>query len=228
MDKKEKSLVLENGQLKPVTWDQKFVQWWYGATEPYILKFADFMVRDEKRAEKYITMSKPKSFPSGVIISTEAACRFVDFIYSQNTDNNTARMAVTKCVCQTALKRYKEPVMKDMALLYLADMQTTMKHTGIKEKFTPIETAQEAKKCFVTLMNADLCTMFYTATLQANGHLLCATAMTKSVSLTVLTLPVDVENLVPALKLLSLINQSALELRNAESAWSVASLKHVK
>lgn len=36
--------------------------------------------------------------------------------------------------------------MKDMALLYLADMYTTMKHTGIKEKFIPIETAEEAKE----------------------------------------------------------------------------------
>ncbi|MEG2015612.1 MAG: hypothetical protein RR069_00730, partial [Oscillospiraceae bacterium] len=145
MDDKNKSFVLNYGELRPVTWDQKFSQWWYGVTEPYILKFADYMVRDEKRAKKYVDMSKPKCLPSGVIISTEAACRFVDFIYSHNTENNTARMAVTKCVCQTALKKYREPVMKDMALLYLADMYTTMKHTGIKEKFVPIETAQEAK-----------------------------------------------------------------------------------
>ena len=146
MDNQSTGFVLNNGQLTPVTWDQKFSQWWYGATEPYIVKFSDFMLRDEKRANAFVSMSKPKCLPSGVVISTEAACRFVDFIYSQNTENDTARMAVTKCVCQTSLKRYKEPVMKDMALLYLADMYTTMKHTGIKEKFTPIETAEEAKE----------------------------------------------------------------------------------
>lgn len=94
----------------------------------------------------YVKMTKPKPLPSGIVISTEEACRFVDFIYSQNTGNNTARMAVTKCVCQTALKKCREPQWKDMALLYLADMMTTMKHTGIKEKFIPIETAEEAKE----------------------------------------------------------------------------------
>lgn len=145
MGSKDKGFVLSGGDLAPVTWDQKFAQWWYGATEPFIVRFGDYMLRDEKRAKKFVEMSKPKSLPSGVIISTDAACRFVDFIYNHKSENGTARMAITKCVCQTALGRYKEPVMKDMALLYIADMYTTMKHTGIKEKFTPIETAQEAK-----------------------------------------------------------------------------------
>lgn len=145
MKKDEKPLILSNGQLKNVSKAQKAQQWIYGVSEPYILKFADFMLKNPSRSEKYVQMSKPKCLPAGVVISTEAACRFVDFIYGQKLDNKSARMAVTKCVCQTALNRYREPVMKDMALLYIADMYTTMKHTGIKEKFTPIETAEEAK-----------------------------------------------------------------------------------
>lgn len=141
-----KGYILNGNELKPVSKNQKIQQWFYGVSEPYILKYADYMLADEKRCAKYVKMAKPKPLPSGIIISTEAACRFVDFIYSQNTENNCARMAVTKCVCQTALKRCREPQMKDMALLYLAEMQTTMKYTGIKEKFYPIETAEEAKE----------------------------------------------------------------------------------
>ena len=144
--KENESFILSGNELKPVTRVQKIEQWFYGVSEPYILKFADYMLADEKRREMYVKMAKPKPLPSGIVISTEAACRFVDFIYSQNAGNNTARMAVTKCVCQTALKKCREPQWKDMALLYLADMMTTMKHTGIKEKFIPIETAEEAKE----------------------------------------------------------------------------------
>ncbi len=142
----QKGLVLVGNELKTVTKMQKFQQWWYGYTEPLILRFADFMLRTERRKKIYAKMSKPKALPSGIIISTEAACRFIDFIYGQKLDNVTARMAVTKCVCQTALKQCAEPQKKDMALLYIADMYTTMKHTGIDEKFDVIETAEEAKE----------------------------------------------------------------------------------
>lgn len=125
---------------------QKLVQWWYGVTEPHILRFADMMMKREITKKLYVNMHKPKALPRGVIISTDAACRFVDFIYGQKYDNLSARMAVTDCVCQTALKKNIEPRKKDMALLYAAEMYTTIKHTGIKEKFDPIESAQEAKE----------------------------------------------------------------------------------
>lgn len=142
----EKGYVLENGHMKNATSKQRFIQWWYGFTEPLILRFSDFMMSNENRKKTYVNMSKPKSLPQGVIISTEAACRFIDFIYNENKENNCARMAVTDCVCQTALNKHKEPRKKDMALLYAADMYTTLKHTGIKEDFEIIETAQKAKE----------------------------------------------------------------------------------
>ncbi len=143
--KEKKGQILVNNEFKDVTKGQKFGQWWYGVTEPLILKYADFMLKNPKTTKMYVNQNKPKSFPSSIVISTEAACRFIDFIYSDKGANGTARMAVTKCVCQTALKRPKEPQKKDMALLYLADMYTTMKHTGIKEPFELIETAEKAK-----------------------------------------------------------------------------------
>lgn len=142
---KDKGLVLVGNELKPVTRAQRIGQWWYGFTEPKILQFADYMLKNEKRKRLYVKMKKPRALPAGIIITTDAACRFVDFIYGHRVDNTTARMAVSECVCQTALKRYGEPVKKDMALLYLADMTTTLKHTGIKEKFEVIPTAEEAK-----------------------------------------------------------------------------------
>ncbi|MFI3167643.1 MAG: hypothetical protein R3Y32_05940 [Bacillota bacterium] len=144
-DNKEKGLVLAGSELKSVTRKQKFTQWWYGVSEPHLLRYADYMLRTEKRKAKYVKMKKPRALPAGIIISTEAACRFIDFIYGEKIGNLTARMAVTKCVCQTALKRCAQPEKKDMALLYTADMYTDMKHTGIKEKFEIIKTAQEAK-----------------------------------------------------------------------------------
>lgn len=144
--KDEKGLILSDGELKPVKKNQKFQQWWYGLTEPLILKYANYMLADEKRSKKYAEMKKPKSLPSGIIISTEAACRFVDFIYSHNTANNSARMAVTECVCQTALNMPREPRVKDMALLYTSDMYTKMKHNGVGQEYKLIETAEEAKE----------------------------------------------------------------------------------
>lgn len=149
-------LILNDGQLQKVTFRQKLGQWWYGVTEPYILRFSDFMLKTPLGTKIYVGMKKPNSIPSGVIISTDAACRFVDFIYSSKLENSTARMAVTACVCQTALKTCREPQEKDMALLYAADMYTSWKITGIKEKFRPIETAEEAKDMLRSFHKAGL------------------------------------------------------------------------
>ena len=146
MEKGDDGLVLTGDRLKPVTRGQKFQQWWYGVIEPFILRTADHMLSSEKSKANYVKMKKPKSLPSGIIISTEAACRFVDFIYGQNAENASARMAVTKCVCQTALKRYREPQKKDLALLYTSNLYTTAKNTGIAEPFERIETAEQAKE----------------------------------------------------------------------------------
>lgn len=146
MKKKDKGLTLSKSELKKVTHKQRIQQWWYGVIEPYLIRWSDKLLSTEKGTQKYLKTKKPLYLPAGVIISTEAACNFVDFIYAQNTENTTARMAVTKCVCQTALNRYCEPVWKDMSLLYAADMYTTIKHTGINEKFHVIETAEKAKE----------------------------------------------------------------------------------
>ncbi len=119
-------------------------QWLYGVAEPWILRYTDYMLRTEKRREKLLTMKKSRQLPDGVILSTEAVCRFIDFIYSVE-GGESARMAVTDCVCQTSLGKTREPRKKDMVLLYTAELYTTCRHTGVKNVFTPIETAEQAK-----------------------------------------------------------------------------------
>lgn len=147
-EKYKRGLVLDpsTGKLKPVSRGQYIQQWLYGVVEPYILRATMFMLKDPKRAALFNKMSTPKALPREVVVSTEAPCRFIDFIYSQNIGNDCPRMAVTKCVCQTATGKFREPVEKDMALLYTANLYLSAKITGIGEPYRLIETAEEAKE----------------------------------------------------------------------------------
>ena len=149
MNKKyRKGLVMDpaTGTLQPVDRKHYIHQWVYGATEPAILKVTNFMYDGPVRTKLYNKLAVPAVLPREVVVSTEAACRFVDFIYSAEADNDSPRMAHTKCVCQTATDTYAEPSWKDMALLYTANLYTTVKHTAIGEPYHIIETAEDAKK----------------------------------------------------------------------------------
>ena len=149
MNKKyRKGLVMDpaSASLQPVDRNHYIQQWIYGAVEPAILKVTDFMYNDPVRTKLYNKLATPKALPREVVCSTDAVCRFIDFIYSAEADNDCPRMAVTKCVCQTATDTYAETVWKDMALLYTANLYTTVKHTAIGEPYHIIETAEEAKK----------------------------------------------------------------------------------
>ena len=148
MNKKyRKGLVMDpaSASLQPVDRNHYIQQWIYGAVEPAILKVTDFMYNDPVRTKLYNKLATPKALPREVVCSTDAVCRFIDFIYSAEADNDCPRMAVTKCVCQTATDTYAEPVWKDMALLYTANLYTTVKHTAIGEPYHIIPTAEEAK-----------------------------------------------------------------------------------
>ena len=146
--KYKRGLVLDpaTGELKPVSRGQYIQQWLYGISEPYILRATQFMLNDPRRARLFNKMATPKALPREVVVTTEAACRFMDFIYGQELGNDSPRLAVTKCVCQTATGKFREPVEKDMALLYTANLYTTAKITGIGEPYRIIETAEEAKE----------------------------------------------------------------------------------
>lgn len=59
--------------------------------------------------------------PHGVVLTTEAAERLLDFITATEGPRG-ARLAVGPCVCQSALDRWQEPSKKDMVILYGADI----------------------------------------------------------------------------------------------------------
>ena len=65
--KENESFVLSGSELKPVTKAQKIEQWFYGVSEPYILKFADYMLADEKRKEMYAYQTLPTASLSSSI-----------------------------------------------------------------------------------------------------------------------------------------------------------------
>ena len=82
-EKYKRGLVLDpsTGELKPVSRGQYIQQWLYGVSEPYILRATMFMLRNPKRAKLFNKMATPKALPREVVVSTEAACSFMDFIY---------------------------------------------------------------------------------------------------------------------------------------------------
>lgn len=103
-EKRDKPLILDGAKLVPATKKHKFEQWWYGVTEPYLLKYGNLMLSNPILREIYIHQKAPASLPVSIVLSTNAACNFIDFIYSANGANGSARMSITKCVCQTTLK----------------------------------------------------------------------------------------------------------------------------
>ena len=119
---------MDGKRLRKVGPIQYAAHWLYGVSEPAILRIVDrlfssraltgtaagrMVLRLIARASRYL--------PHGVVVTTPAAERLVDFVV--NTEGpRGARLAVGPCVCQRALNRWKEPCNKDMVLLYGADI----------------------------------------------------------------------------------------------------------
>jgi Pyruvate/2-oxoacid:ferredoxin oxidoreductase delta subunit len=100
----------------------------YAAAEPTILRITDFLI-----TKKIITGTAPGMaflrfvallshyLPHGVIVTTNAAEKFFDYI--ENVEGPAgARIAVGPCVCQRSLNKWKEPSYKDIVILYGADI----------------------------------------------------------------------------------------------------------
>ncbi|MGE5405799.1 MAG: 4Fe-4S dicluster domain-containing protein [Candidatus Saccharibacteria bacterium] len=130
--------VVHGTDLEKVGRLQYFWQWCYGVAEPYLLQFSDWALRS-RTGGKLITPKPNKIMPKGIVLSTAAVCRFIDFIYQADGPKG-ARMGIGDCVCQTALKKEREPRRKDMVLLYSADI-----YNNIVKTYDPIGTAEEAK-----------------------------------------------------------------------------------
>lgn len=135
---------------------QYAVHWLYGVSEPVILRLVDWIL-----SKKFITETKPGNlilkaiavtswyFPYGIVVTTKAAANWIDFIVNAEGPKG-ARLAVGPCVCQKALNRWKEPVKKDMTILYGADIYY---HLDIGYELI---SAEEAKSILKTCHDAGL------------------------------------------------------------------------
>jgi Pyruvate/2-oxoacid:ferredoxin oxidoreductase delta subunit len=147
---------LSGKRLRKVGLLQYFFHWLYAVCEPTILRIVDFIF-----SIKVLTQTKPGRmlllviaklswfFPHGIVLTTEAAQRMIDFIVKTGGPEG-ARLAVGPCVCQRALGRWQEPSFKDMVILYGADIYTHLK-LGYK-----LITAEEAKRLLKTFHRVGL------------------------------------------------------------------------
>jgi len=107
---------------------QYFIHKLYAVIEPVILRITDYLI-----TKKTITESAPGMallrfiatashyLPHGVVITTKAAERFLDYIEKVEGPAG-ARIAVGPCVSQRSLNRWMEPSCKDIVILYGADI----------------------------------------------------------------------------------------------------------
>jgi NAD-dependent dihydropyrimidine dehydrogenase PreA subunit len=115
-------------ELRRVGPIQYVLHWVYAVLEPPLLRFFNRLLKT-----RWITETRPGravlntllllafAFPHSICVSLEAAERFIDHI--ENTEGpKGARIGVGPCVCQRALGCRKEPYMKDMVILYGADI----------------------------------------------------------------------------------------------------------
>jgi len=119
---------MEGTHMRKVGPIQYVIHWLYAKYEPSIIRMTDYVITRSWINNTAIGRSFLKLiariswyFPHGIIATTVAAERMVDFVI--NTEGpKGARIAVGPCVCQLALDKWKEPCKKDMVVLYGADI----------------------------------------------------------------------------------------------------------
>jgi ferredoxin len=119
---------LSGTELRRVGPIQYVIHWLYGVSEPVILRIVNYILSIRFLTETvigkkilYAIAAVSWFFPHGIVLTTGAAEKMVDFI-ERSEGPKGARIAVGPCVCQVALNRQQEPRMKDMVLLYGADI----------------------------------------------------------------------------------------------------------
>ena len=142
---------LDGTGLRKVGPVQYAVHWLYGVSEPVILRVVDFILRRRFLTETpigkkilYLIAAVSWCFPHGIVVTTEAACRMIDFV-EETEGPKGARIAVGPCVCQRAMNRWQEPSKKDMVLLYGADIYY---HLNIGYELITAPEAKEMLKAF--------------------------------------------------------------------------------
>jgi ferredoxin len=107
---------------------QYALQWLYAVTEPTIIRITDRLIRQPwatgtlaGRALLAALSFSSRFLPHGVVVTTDAACSFARFLEAAEGPRG-ARLAVGPCVCQHALGRPEQPEIKDVTLLYGAEI----------------------------------------------------------------------------------------------------------
>lgn len=119
---------MDGQKMRKVGPIQYAVQWIYGYYEPSLIRIVDYVlnrnwINNTFIGKTFLTVLAKLGLylPHGIIITTAAAERLVDFI--ANTEGpKGARLAVGPCVCQLALDTWKEPCKKDIVVVYGADI----------------------------------------------------------------------------------------------------------
>ncbi|MBP7735888.1 MAG: hypothetical protein KA369_07940 [Spirochaetes bacterium] len=124
---------------------QFFMHKLYAVIEPVILRITDYLITKKRITESVPGMALLRFIatashylPHGVVITTKAAERFMDYIETVEGPAG-ARIAVGPCVCQRSLNRWNEPSCKDIVILYGAEIY---RHLNLGYR---VITAAEAK-----------------------------------------------------------------------------------
>jgi hypothetical protein len=117
--------------------------WFYSYIEPkIILKLVDFLLSVKSLTDTrwghrlMVWIAKVcRDLPHGMVITTEAAQRVVDYLYKLDGPEK-GRFAIGPCLCQMSMHKWEEPVNKDIQFLYARDIFVGLK-LGHQEK--PVE-----------------------------------------------------------------------------------------
>jgi NAD-dependent dihydropyrimidine dehydrogenase PreA subunit len=115
-------------RLRDIPFWHYLTHWCYSAIEPFILKIVDVLLSRRALTEtgwgirvlKRIALAS-RPLPHGIVVTTETACRVIDFLENQNKGPKGC-FAIGPCLCQVSMKKYEGPLMKDIQFLYARDM----------------------------------------------------------------------------------------------------------
>jgi NAD-dependent dihydropyrimidine dehydrogenase PreA subunit len=125
----------ENQSVEKIGFGHYIIHWLYAHIETkFILKFVDYLLSRQwltstpwgKRAMVFIAKAS-HDLPHGIIITTDAAERAVDYLQSQVGDTQKACFALGPCLCQLATCKWEAPLLKDIQFLYAKDIFLRLK-----------------------------------------------------------------------------------------------------
>jgi hypothetical protein len=124
----------DNRSLRQVGIVHYAAHWFYSYIEPkIILQLVDFLLSIKWLTETpwgkrlMIWIAKAcRDLPHGIVITTQAAERVIDFLEQAQGPGN-GRFAIGPCLCQMAMKKWEEPVLKDIQFLYTKDIFVGLK-----------------------------------------------------------------------------------------------------